>query len=705
MVFWFAQFASANDMLVTVQNQDVSTMQQLTAEILTQNENATSHMRVTLGAIEATMSRVVDANDAYNEVRVQAQPTLTLLNTITFDKASQSWSFTYSSMRTAESDNINKYHRILYFSKNVIDVGNGDLSNPCLHNTDMSSCIAQMHQNYWLSSSATNSEDDLTAADDLSSDIQISVTDTAGSMIQEISIVIPHHVIRDSLAMRYDVSHPIDGDRVQWVFGIGMLFVPFDAEASAIVIYDRFQLVEVSNALLQISQVTSYSVAEHVSFWTQQAVHDPSIYIATIEFLLTPGHVLDDLDYTINNVPISQSLCDEMQHKIFSLNVSACMTRYALCEPIVYVSEQNQVWATIVLPMPAAVIGDAEKTIDLLMRTNFTNNGLQKQVVSALNFASRQPPQAACAESKVSYFNPVDFTEILIYRGQALHLQAQSSSFAIDSQQLINTSSAESMLSALLTIVIQPKNTQSAVDYFNTFTQEIIQLDDLYMSHALNAADLDINAKNNIQTIESGRSNLVLDPRLLTACPEENDPSFQYSDASFTCVTTHDWNLNAALARVHSSPSRNFVYKISQNVQNNIAWLTDYVTGDSTSGVQLATSINNAVLQQLQARAVAYWVHPLYAWPDQSPIGLKDRTIVNLAWSLTYQAIAQERRRLLSVPEDMHKIASVHRKRRVANVQLKRTLPVIDLAKPSINFHITQTKQKNLKISQKNQPS
>lgn len=641
------QPAFSNDVLVTVQSQDLSSMNQLTADILNENQNTTSTMRVTLGAIEATMSRVVDSSDAYRETQVQAQPSLTLLNAITFDEDSQSWSFSYNTMQTSSDGNINKYHRILYFSKNLIDIPNSDLENPCLSSMQKNQCIEEMKNNYILSSEASNDDDYFDI--DNPQGISTVVTSIQGSKMQEIHITLPHHIIRSALAKRYEVTHPVDGHRIQWVFGIGMLFVPYDNEASAIVIYDRFQLVEISNALLQVSQVTAYSVAEHVSFWTQQAVHDASIYLATIEFLLSPGHVLDRLDMTVNSIPITEEMCSNMQHKILSLNQSACITRYQLCKSVLYTSAEGQQWATLVLPIPAVIASEAEKNINILMQTNYTTASKLRQVVSVMNFASRQPPQQACEDSHVSFFSPVDFTEIMIYRGQALKLQAQSSSFTIDSASIVNSSDAESMLSALLTIIIQPKNTQAATDYFNTFTQEQIKLDDLYMSHSLNSDTFEESFQHHLQTISGGRSNLVLDTSLLALCPEENDPAFVYADTLFTCVTTHDWNLDESLRRPFSSPSHSFVYAISSSSEQNIAWLTQYITGSSQTGVQLATNIDSLVRAQLQPKSRSYWVHPLYAWPDRSPVGLKDTTLVSLAWSLTYSNSLPSRR-LLSIP-------------------------------------------------------
>jgi hypothetical protein len=32
--------------------------------------------------------------------------------------------------------------------------------------------------------------------------------------------------------------------------------------------------------------------------------------------------------------------------------------------------------------------------------------------------------------------------------------------------------------------------------------------------------------------------------------------------------------------------------------------------------------------------AAVFWVWPVYSWPNTAPVGLVDRTVVSLAWSI-----------------------------------------------------------------------
>ena len=98
---------------------------------------------------------------------------------------------------------------------------------------------------------------------------------------------------------------------------------------------------------------------------------------------------------------------------------------------------------------------------------------------------------------------------------------------------------------ALLTLVLTRGTTTAATDYFANNPAEL-WLDDVFMSHAMPTVDFigpGVLLQNTIATHDSGRSELVLDPTLLTNCP------LNKADAT-TCVTTHDFDATGALARV-----------------------------------------------------------------------------------------------------------------------------------------------------------
>ena len=105
---------AGEDVVVTVQSLSQEDMDTMTDAI----DAVSGPSRVTLGAIEATMSRVIDSETAYSSTTPPSLPSLTMLQTISFDDATQIWSLEYSSMRGAEG-NLNNYDRILYFSKNT----------------------------------------------------------------------------------------------------------------------------------------------------------------------------------------------------------------------------------------------------------------------------------------------------------------------------------------------------------------------------------------------------------------------------------------------------------------------------------------------------------------------------------------------------------------------------------------------------------
>ena len=81
--------------LVTVQSQTQEDMDALTAQVDAQVEGS-GPARETLGvhgAIEATMSRVVDVDSRYLVTVPQSVPTLTLLGDVNFEPEEQLWTF------------------------------------------------------------------------------------------------------------------------------------------------------------------------------------------------------------------------------------------------------------------------------------------------------------------------------------------------------------------------------------------------------------------------------------------------------------------------------------------------------------------------------------------------------------------------------------------------------------------------------------
>ena len=97
--------------LVSIQSQTQEDMDALTAQIDAQAQG-NSHPRVTLGAIEATMSRVVDVESPYLVTVPQSVPTLTLLGDVVFDADQQVWTFENETVRFDPSGQINDFNRV-----------------------------------------------------------------------------------------------------------------------------------------------------------------------------------------------------------------------------------------------------------------------------------------------------------------------------------------------------------------------------------------------------------------------------------------------------------------------------------------------------------------------------------------------------------------------------------------------------------------
>lgn len=108
--------------LVSVQSQTQEDMDKLTAQVDAQAQGS-GPARVTLGAIEATMSRVVDVDSPYLVTVPQSVPTLTLLGDVSFDPEQQLWTMTYETMRADASGQINDYKRVLYMTKHNLVQG------------------------------------------------------------------------------------------------------------------------------------------------------------------------------------------------------------------------------------------------------------------------------------------------------------------------------------------------------------------------------------------------------------------------------------------------------------------------------------------------------------------------------------------------------------------------------------------------------
>jgi hypothetical protein len=207
---------------------------------------------------------------------------------------------------------------------------------------------------------------------------------------------------------------------------------------------------------------------------------------------------------------------------------------------------------------------------------------------------------------------------------------------------------------ALLTLVLHPRDSVASREFFEHFSHETLRLDEVLMSHALSGVELPQMLQNSIVGVSGGRSTIHLDPTLSTLCPaEETGTQFAYEDGfgatpPAQCVTTLDWQLTHK-TRPLSTPGNYFVFDVDTGEEAAVEWLTSNVVGETQESV--ARDIYNRTCglkpTALADRSRVYWILPIYYWPDQSPIGLKDRTIISISWSIG----ATSSRRLLSLPD------------------------------------------------------
>jgi hypothetical protein len=69
----------------------------------------------------------------------------------------------------------------------------------------------------------------------------------------------------------------------------------------------------------------------------------------------------------------------------------------------------------------------------------------------------------------------------------------------------------------------RPDDTAQALEYFSTYTDEVLQLDDLYMSHSKITGAVPNSVSNTVHGKGGGRTSLVLDQELLKHCALKTD--------------------------------------------------------------------------------------------------------------------------------------------------------------------------------------
>jgi hypothetical protein len=269
-----------------------------------------------------------------------------------------------------------------------------------------------------------------------------------------------------------------------------------------------------------------------------------------------------------------------------------------------------------------------------MLFSNLTNvnEGWGMRALSTLNFFTSHAPRVSCAPTETIAFDATQHVRTELYRGHGLVAETITGTFSVFNDTSL--SSAE----ALVTLVLRPDDTSEALAYFEKYSDEHLRLDELYMSHGKLSNTFPSQISNKVQGTGSGRSTLNLDPELLTRCPMYENSLQQ----NIECATTQDWDLQGNHARVGSS-----VYYVHQvfgtedTEADDLAWLSSNVFGPSD--IQTLRTFRAAVLSrpfstpsaaQRKQHASIFWIWPVFLWPNAGPIGLVDRTVISLVWSI-----------------------------------------------------------------------
>ncbi len=638
--------------VVTIYSPDLGTMNILTRVI--DMESQTSGV---LGAIEGTQSQVVDAAEPYPITAVQSVPTLSLLDGVSFNNETAVWTIEFETMQvdSSQPDQINRYVRLLYLTLNHTNRSNGDTLNPCLRkNTSLHACKDALSGHYVLVGemrSVAGAGLERTADCQQACGVNATLQMQAGSALQTLTLSIRHEDIRKHFGRSSRTVSPLYGELLSIHFGVGMVFVPSanyelyysGTPANNVVIFNSFSIVENTFEELALVKQSSYSIATHVAFWTVTAQQNTNVRLATIEYLLDFGHSLENVTAALNDNTVSGTVvsmraiteadCRTMQDLVDDIDDSTCLAKTPLCQPSVFVDGEGsemQVWATIVFPIP---VWHTLQTIQFntLLRTREVQTDML--MLSTLNFATSHSPRLACTEMQTQAFDATQHVRVEVYRGSNLVHEKISGTFSV------HNDTALSMAEALVTLVLRPDDTAQALDYFATYTDEVLRLDDLYMSHSKITGTLPSSVSNTVQGRGGGRTSLILDQELLRHCALKTD----LTDPNALCVTTRDWD-STAIYRPGAATF--FVHKIHASddavgVSADVQWLTN-VFGSSDPDVlhrfrQAVLSrpfSQNTLAQARQQYAALYWIWPVYSWPNMPPVGLLDKTIISLAWSI-----------------------------------------------------------------------
>jgi len=648
--------AAAADAVVSIQAQSEESMYNVTAVV----DGAVTAGTVPsgIGTVEATMNRIVDVDNLAARLVSRQIPTMVLLDDIVFSSSLQTWNLRYDIVRGGTDSDL--LARVLYLSQSEHPVYTGDHDNACLsRDVSLSECLAALDDHYKPAQQDAAGSDYLTFADD--GLVTVSLSDHASdASLQTMQLAIAHSLVVDELAKAETMSDAVFGERQVLKFGVGIVFVMADETRSNVVVFDTFDLVEAGTANLQVTKSTGYSVAKHVSIVVNSVDQYPDINFVTIEYMLMAGYELasNGIDTSINGVDTTPAACAAMQTAVVQAQGAlagqthahvGCLRELQLCE--VHVTQSldaanPHAWVKYSIPVPVFAPMPVDLRVDSLLKVVATDDAEQTPVWTAVNFKTTSTPRLICSPATVLSFNALQYAQTTLFESAALLPRVLDSA----THTVVQGTSSVTLSDALLTLIIEPGSTTAAAQYFTDNPEQQLWLDDVFMSHARPDYDflLDNNvAHNTLASVSaSGRAELALDLQLLARCPRVVNASVESQ-----CVTTHDFDTQGALSR--PGASERYVYELSSTDGGDdaadMAWLVN-IFGSTPQGAVVAAQFLQDVRAKIStpAGAKVFFVWPVYAWPGSAPVGLRDKTLISLAWSIGHEPEPVVRRRLLT---------------------------------------------------------
>jgi hypothetical protein len=423
----------------------------------------------------------------------------------------------------------------------------------------------------------------------------------------------------------------VDGSSIHYYsIGIGMLY--WYKTGRNVIMFDTMHLIENSVNIWHASTVNQYTLARHINFQVIQTEaaqnnHDVHGNLGSLEraivlqILLQEDFMLlqDDTgdlaplalqisfwDSEVSNFVLiradeNDSLQDALDARFSTPQEQQCFNPRSLIigipqinfvDVVVDHTTKRQQLLTIMSAIPnrASVLYnvDEEPALKLSVALKLCHiddasstpicDTSSTPVLSLMNLESIVPPTPVCNQVISQTWSVIDlvqmsmFTKDTLTQKLELHAQCDTTLSCSESAQLYQSEvivNSFDVLSSLLLIVIHPRNSVTAGQYFAA-SDKIAQLDDLYVTH-----DIDRDHGLNLQTaiIDNGhsfdanfRTVLNLDPRLQSNMEQEcylQTPTFAYSEET-KCITTHDFDHNGPIARpnLNGGPSSNFVHQL-----------------------------------------------------------------------------------------------------------------------------------------------